>query len=48
MLALTGDLDAKADLTIRDSQDSPLASLEAGLFELQFEPNYEGNTLSLP
>jgi len=48
MLALTGDLDSVAELAILDNSGQVLVKMEAGLFELAFEPDYESNLLSLP
>jgi hypothetical protein len=48
LLALTGDLDAIADLEILDNDRKPMARIEAGLFDLVLEPDYDKNLLSLP
>ncbi|KJR98716.1 MAG: hypothetical protein VR65_19575 [Desulfobulbaceae bacterium BRH_c16a] len=48
MLALTGDLDAVAELKILDIMERSLAAMEVGLFELVFIPDYASNLLTLP
>jgi hypothetical protein len=48
LLALTGDLDAIADIEILDDDGKAMARIEVGLFDLVFKPDYDNNLLSLP
>ena len=48
LLSLTDDKDDIVELTIFDREDQPLAQMEVGLFDLQLEPDYANNKVSLP
>jgi hypothetical protein len=48
LLALTGELDATADLELVDSEGNSAVEIEVGLFDWVFTPDYDNNLLSLP
>ena len=48
LLSLTGDLDDIIELMISEQEGQPLAQIEVGLFDLQLEPDYANNKMSLP